>query len=143
MIGPSSPYVRSLRRALLANALFSSLCALVFLAVSGPLAEWTGAARADIVSTGVSLVVFVGLLGLAATRPAPLARWATGLAVAIAAMDVLWVLTTPLKVAPYAPAGQALFAAIAVVVAAFAWLQIRALFGIRHERQASTAVASA
>ena len=40
---PTDPWTTSLRRALLANAVFSTLCAVTFLAVSGPLAELVGA----------------------------------------------------------------------------------------------------
>ena len=127
---PKSPNVTLLRRALTANAVFSTLCALIFLAASAPVAGLVGTPQADILSTGISLVVFFGLILLVLTRPDVTRRWVLGLAVAIAAMDVLWVLTTPLKVASFTATGQAIFAAIALVVAVFAVLQIRALYGI-------------
>ena len=119
------------------------MCAVVFLAASGAVAGWAGAERADIVSTGASLVVFVGLLSVVLTRPEPLARWTIGLAVVIAGLDVLWVATTPLKVVPYSTTGRVLFAAIAVVVAELAWLQIRALTGIRKEMRRERTVEAA
>lgn len=124
-----------LRKVLLANATFSALCAVVFLAVPGPVAAFVGAPPAEIVSTGVSLAVFVGMLALVITRRTPLPAWALWLAIAIAALDVLWVLTTPLKVMPYSVGGKWLFAIVAVVVADLAFLQIRALPAVFRERR--------
>jgi hypothetical protein len=119
-----------LRGALTANAAFSSLCALIFLVASAFVADLVGTTRADVLSTGVSLVVFVAMILIVLIRPDATRRWVLALAVVIAGLDVLWVLTTPVKIAPFALAGQWIFGVIGVVVATFAVLQIRALYGI-------------
>jgi hypothetical protein len=119
-----------LKRALTANAAFSSLCALVFLAGSNLVADLVGAPRAEILFVGVNLVVFVAMILTVLTRPDVTRRWVLGLAVLIASLDVLWVLTTPLMIAAYSPVGRWIFAAIALCVASFAVVQIRALYGI-------------
>jgi ABC-type uncharacterized transport system permease subunit len=128
-----------LRRAPIANAAFSSLCALTFLVASAFVADLVGTSRADILSTGVSLVVFVAMVVTVLTRPDATRRWVIVLAVVIAGLEVLWVLTTPVKIAPFAPAGQWIFGVIGLVVATFAVVQIRALYGIFVElRQKGT-----
>jgi uncharacterized RDD family membrane protein YckC len=135
---PTGP-LTSLRRALIANACFSSFCALVFLAFPGVVAGFAGAATVEIVTIGVNLVLFVGLISVVLTRREPLGRWVLGLAVVIAGLDVLWVLTTPLAIARYTVEGRWLFGVIALVVAVFAALQIRALTGLfQTSRQRQT-----
>lgn len=140
MTGSSAPHVTLLRRVLFANAIVSSLCAVIFLAASGVLADLVGAAREEILATGVSLVVFVAMILTVLMRRDILKRWVLALATVIAVLDVLWVLSTPLKIAAYSVAGQWIFGFIAVVVAVFAVLEIRALYGIFAElRRAGTA----
>ncbi len=129
-----------LRRALLANALFSSLCAVVFITASSGVAYLVGAPRTDIVATGVGLVIFVAMIAWVLTRRDPLKRRVLTVAAVIAGFDVLWVSTTPLNIAAYTTAGKWLFGGIAFVVAVLAVLQIRGLIGIvRGQRDRSVA----
>jgi len=131
-----------LKRALIANALFSSISAVVFIGAAGAVARLVGAAPADIASTGSGLILFVAMILIVLTRPDLLKRWVLGLAVAIAALDVLWVAITPINIAPYTAAGKGLFGGIALVVAAFAFLQIRGLIGIFRQLRTARSVAA-
>lgn len=131
---------RLLRSALVANAIFSSVCAIAFLAAARPIADLCGVAPAEIVSTGAGLVVFVGLLLVVITRRDLTRGWALGLAILVAALDVLWVLGTPISVRGYNAGGKGLLAGIAVVVGLLAALQIRALIGILRDRARSVVV---
>ena len=132
-----------LRRALTANAGFSALSAIVFIAAAGPVAEMVGARPRDIAVTGVSLVLFAAMIVLVLTRFNFEKRWIRYLSWTIAGLDVLWVVTTPLNVIAYTPAGKMLFAAIGLVVGLFAVVQIKGLLGAARSRRGREALKGA
>lgn len=131
-------HTKLLKRILTANAVFSLVSALLFLAASAPLAAIVGTSPQELVQTGVSLIVFVGILSFAATRrDLHKTRW-VGLAIFIAALDILWVVLTPVKMTSYSFSGKAIFGAITVAVAIFAALQVYALVGILRTKRMIT-----
>lgn len=80
-----------LRRALLANAVFSGICGSLCALASSAVAGLVGIAPAEIFALGVNLEVFAILLVVLATRRDPARGWVRALVMAVIAMDVLWV----------------------------------------------------
>ena len=135
MIRSSTSAATLLRRALLGNAVFSMASALLFLLATDSIARLAGAPAAEIQQTGVSLVVFVGLVAIVASRPDLQRTGALRGAILIAALDVLWVLTAPLKMLGYSPSGRLFFGVIAVIVLGFAVAQIVAIHKLMRTRR--------
>ena len=127
---------RLLRLSLRGNAAFSTLCGLTSLLAAGSLAAALGIPEpALLTSLGLQLLVFAGLLALLASRPAI----RPGLALAVVAADVLWVIGTgPVLVAGIlTPLGSWTAFAVANVIALFAVLQY---LGIRRMRTTASAL---
>ena len=127
-----NPDDRLLRYSLRGNAAFSTLCGLGAIAAAEPLAGALGLpGAASLTSLAVQLLVFAGLLiWLASRQPIRL-----GLALAVVATDVLWVVgTVPVLLSgELTTAGNWTAFAIANVVGLFALLQF---LGIRRARGA-------
>lgn len=122
---PTDPF-RLLRRALRANATFSTLCALVLWSAPERLAAAFGLTRArDLTDLAVMLLVFAaGLVALAARRAINRA----GAWVAVG-LDVGWVGLTAQLLATgwFAPVGKVVAVGVALVVGGCAWCQYRGL----------------
>jgi len=124
---------RLLRVALRANAAFSTLSALAFLTLSGPIAAFVGAMGGrDVVILGVQLGIFAFWLWWLAARPA-IPRWQVWV---IIALDILWVVGSFQTVLAPPPAlttgGKWAIAMVADVVGLFALLQF---IGVRRLRK--------
>ncbi len=127
---------RLLRRSLRGNAAFSTLCGLTSLLAASSLAPALGIPEPlQLASLGAQLLVFAGLLVWLASRPAI----RPGLALAVVAADLLWVIgTVPLLVAGIlTPLGSWTAFAVANVVGLFAVLQY---LGVRRMRPAASTV---
>ena len=123
---------RLLRNALRGNAAFSTLCGLGSLVFATPLAAALGVPEpALLTSLGAQLLVFAAFLAWLASREVV----RLGLALAVVAADVLWVVgTVPVVYAgPLSSLGNGVAVAIAHVVGLFALLQY---LGIRRLRSA-------
>ena len=128
-----------LRTSLRGNAAFSTLCGVIALAFAAPLAGTLGIpAPIQIAGLGVQLLVFAGLLLWLASRPVI----RVGLALAVVAADVLWVLGTVPLVASGALSSTGNWTALVIadVVALFALLQY---LGVRRVRSVPELVHSA
>lgn len=125
-----------LRRALLANAVFSGICGSLCALASSAVAGLVGIAPAEIFALGVNLEVFAILLVVLATRRDPARGWVRALVMAVIAMDVLWVAgSAALLLSPAAAlttAGRWIVFAVALVVADLAYFQLRGFLGLRR-----------
>jgi hypothetical protein len=118
----------SLKGALLVNAVFSAVCALLLLGLSEQVAGWLGNVSLLICQlVGGALVLFVVMLVWTATRsplPVAIAKWIT-------LADIGWVLATPpvmlLAATWLSGMGHFLLVAVAACVGVCAWLQGRHL----------------
>ena len=111
-----------LRIALRSNAVFSSLSGVLFVAASVPVANYVGGIRPlDVLSIGLCLLGFAGLLVWLATRNPVPRTWV----LAVIAMDAAWVVGTGLVCLVDLLSTQGKIAAlgVAVVVAVLAALQ--------------------
>lgn len=122
-----------LPRVLRANAAFSATCALVLIGLSGALFPILGLGGPEqLVSTGVSLVIFAGALLWAASRsPIPLVPLTI-----FVVLDLLWVVYTVGVMVSIGsrmtPLGQALTMGVGVVVGVFAILQLKGALLLRR-----------
>ena len=119
-----------LRKALLANAAFSTLCGIAMLAAPESLSRLVGLGDPrELRDLGASLLVFAVFLTVTATRRR-LRAWAAGI---FTAMDIAWVVgTAALLIARpevLNATGKVAAVVVALVVADFAVLQI---IGIRR-----------
>ena len=126
-----------LRKSLRANAVFSSLCAIVLLVGFGPLSALLGGVEA------VPLLVTGGVLALYALdlwRTARLEVLPRGKVIYFLVMDVLWVVGSAVLVwgvaLPFTTAGRWLVIGVADVVAIFAGVQG---IGLRRANQSTDA----
>lgn len=122
-----------LRHALRANALFSTLCGLVFIAAPAPVAAWTGLPQAKtVMATGLMLLAFAAGLLLNSRRP----QVNEGQAWLAVGLDAGWVALTFWLLARgwFTPGGKIFVAIIAVAVGAFALLQFAGLRRVRAAR---------
>lgn len=122
-----------LRRALLANAVFSGLSGLGLLAAAGPVGGWIGVTETWILrGIGAGLASFAAaLVALARSdRPRP------ALVLAASGSDFAWVLGSGAVVAGFpellTPAGDIAVVVVAVVVAALGCAQIVGLQRAEH-----------
>lgn len=109
-----------LRRVLQANAVFSTVCGLIWVAGGEPLGHWFGR-DSSMASDGLGLLLFAGLLLALSFRtriPAPLA-------VAVVVLDIVWVVDACMQVSAgaFSPAGAWTMGIIALVVLDFALFQ--------------------
>ena len=122
----STRRTRPLRIALAANLLLSTATGLPLSTSSADVATWLGAVAPWLVlSIGLGLLAFAGLIVAVLRRPRPV------LALAISVADVLWVLATiPLLFVPdlLSAPGKVAVAVVAALVGALAVAQ---MFGIR------------
>lgn len=119
------PSAHPLRRALLANAAFSTLCGVVLLLAPVAVTNWLGIGSPLLLALlGGSLLFFAAALTWEGKRPRP-AAWRTLL---ITAADILWVVGSLVVMVLFAddlkPAGNLLIATVAFVVALFAGFQV-------------------
>lgn len=130
-----NPNDRLLRIALRGNAAFSATSGLVSLVAAGSLATLLGVPEAQVLTAlGAQLLVFAAFLVWLSTRE----RIHPGLAMAVIAADVAWVIgTVPVVAADFlTTVGVWTVLGIADVVAVFAALQ---WFGLRRMRRAVAA----
>ena len=135
-----------LRGTLKANAAFSALSGAVFLLLAGFLATLVAIGRAGFMQNGVSLLLFSGLLIYLATRRRVDRWWILSLVLLIAAMDLLWVAGSAVMIlmpSLTTTAGAVLVGATAVVVGAFAALQLYSLVRIVFTRRRGALVGAA
>ncbi len=124
---------RPLRSLLRANAGFAATTGLVALVATGPVARLIDIGEHRLVSaTGIGLLLFaVALVVISGTTPRRLrmAGWW------ISAADALWVAASVVivGVADLSTSGELLIAAIALIVALFAALQLRAIHRVESE----------
>ena len=125
-----------LRLALRANATFSTLCGVVWIAGGEALGTWFGR-DGSMAADGAGLLFFAALLALLSTRPSihPL------LAVAVVAADLLWVADAGMKLVggTFSTQGSWVIAVIALAVLDFAALQALGAYRAHQERQAHPA----
>lgn len=117
---------RMLRNALLANAAFSALSALLCLAASRPIAAWIGLSAGAVLSVGIELAVFAALLAALGTRPDLGRGWIQATVAVVIALDVLWVIGSALALLapePLTMAGRWSVGLIALAVADLAFFQ--------------------
>ena len=109
-----------LRRVLQANAVFSTLCGLVWIAGGEALGAWFGR-DGSMVADGAGLLVFAALLVALSTR----ATISPLLAAVVVALDVLWVIDAGTKIASggFSTQGAWAMVLIALVVLDFAAFQ--------------------
>ncbi|MEM6991483.1 MAG: SRPBCC family protein [Myxococcota bacterium] len=117
-----------LRRALVANAVFSATTGTLAVAAPGQVAGWLGAvAPTEITMIGLQLLAFAGVVGWVARRPRP----APAPVLIISAADLLWVGGTFVLLlfwpALFSPLGTALMLGVAGLVACFAAGQLAGL----------------
>ncbi len=124
---PAAGGTRLLRLALRANAAFSTVCALVFIADARALAPLIGVPGPLLVSLGVGLLGFAALL-VAASLRADVARLVADARIFCAA-DVAWVVgSVPIiALGLLEPIGAVGLAGVSAVVAALAFAQWRGL----------------
>lgn len=126
----AAPNKSLLRKALLSNAVFSTLTGVEMLLFPEAISRFIGfSAPGQLRELGVSLLLFAAVVTFTATRR-PIRLWAAGM---ISAMDIVWVLGTVallgMRSDLFNTAGVISAALVAVVVADFAVFQI---IGIRR-----------
>lgn len=124
-----------LRRALQANAAFSTLCGLVWIVGGEPLGRWFGR-DGSMALDGVGLLVFAGLIAILSTR-SPIPTLLAGLVVAA---DVLWAAGATVQLLGGAFSGPGSWVMGAIVVAVLDFAAFQAL-GLHHGRKARRAAA--
>lgn len=123
----------NLQRVLRANAAFSATCAIGLIGLRGALFPILGLGGPEqLLSTGVSLVIFAGTLLWAASRsPVPLIPLTI-----FVILDILWVVFTVGVMASIGsrmtPLGQALTVGVGVVVGVFGMLQLKGALWLRR-----------
>lgn len=130
----SSPSDRLLRVALGLNAGFSGLCGVIALLAGATIAASFGIEDDRLLPvTGVSLVLFSGLLVFLVTRKVIKPAFALGIVV----MDVLWVATTPVPLLLsgwLTDLGTGVITVLSAVVLTFAALQYSGVRQMRSPR---------
>lgn len=127
---------RLLRHFLRTNAIFSGVCALVFAVPTRTLPALTGRPSSELITLGLSLLVFAVFVGWLSSRPSFTRRWTKRLVALVVALDVLWVIQTFVQIAglvSFTPTGRWLFGGLALVVLALAEGQGYALWKL-HRR---------
>ena len=122
-----------LRKALIGNALFSTLSGVIILSAQGWVVRMLGLAQdVNLLSLGVGLIVFAATLVLNGRRPqvktsdAWIAVW----------LDVAWVVGSYLLifVVPFSTGGRWIIGVVAEVVLGFAVLQFAGIRRLQKER---------
>ena len=131
-----------LRRALFANASFSTASAATCLLATGAVAAFTGVPAADVSSLGAELGIFA--LGIFALLSQDLTRtWARRVVAGIIALDALWVVGSVVLLVmpnPLTSAGQWTVGLVALVVADFAAFQWMGWRGMARNEAADVAL---
>ena len=123
-----------LRRALFANAAFSTFSAAECLLAPEAVSRFVGLPVAEVRGIGIDLALFVGLLLFAATRKdlgTRAMRWVTG---SIIVMDALWVVGSAILLMvpnPLTTAGVWTVGLVALAVAELAGFQAYGWWGLR------------
>lgn len=125
-----------LRRALQANAIFSTLCSIAWIVGGEGLARWFGR-DASMATDGIVLLVFAALLAILSSRP----RIPTILAAVVVLLDLLWVTDAAVKVASgaFSTGGSWVMGAIGLVVLDLAVLQAMGIYRGRRVRRSLVA----
>lgn len=118
-----------LRRVLQANAAFSTLCGLVWVAGGDALGTWFGR-DGTMAADGAGLLVFAALLALLSTR----SKVSPVLAAIVVALDILWVVDAGTRIAggTFSTQGAWVIGFIALTVLDFAAFQA---FGVYRAHQ--------
>ena len=130
-----------LRRALLANAGFSTLSASICLAMPAAVGNFMGVASREISSLGLELAAFA--IGIMVLLTRDITRgWARNVVAGIIALDVLWVVGSAVLLMspnPLTTAGQWTVGVVALAVADFAYFQWRGWKGCAATEAAALA----
>lgn len=123
-----------LRRVLQANAAFSTLCGVVWIAGGEALGTWFGRDGSMAVD-GAGLLAFAVLLAVLSTRP----RIHPALAVVVVGLDVLWVADVAMQIAggTFSTQGAWTIGFMALAVLDFAALQALGVYRSRTLRRAT------
>ena len=127
-----------LRRTLFANALFSTLSALVCFSASSSLSGHLEFSSAEIVSLGVQLLVFAAALGFLGSRPTLGRGWVLAAVLFLGVADMLWVLGSALALREglaLTGLGQTIVVAVALVVGCFGVLQLVSVGMLLRQRR--------
>ena len=132
-----------LKRALLANAIFSLLSAIGCLANASTLSNHIDADSSEFVALGVQLLIFAAALIAVAGRVSAQRLWTLAAGAFFGFADVLWVVGSALVLrggVSRTPLGSGLIVGVAIVVGLFGLLQLVSVVALLRSRSAPVTV---
>lgn len=132
-----------LRRALMANAIFSGLSAIGCLATASTLPRHIEAGSSEFVALSIQLLVFAAAMIAVAGRVSAQRLWTVAAGAFFGIADILWVAGSALALhdgVALTPLGSGLIVGIAIVVGLFGLAQLVSVVGLIRIRKTSAPV---